>query len=131
MNQNVITIDQLLANIRKEREANRKAFKKDIQTLINEEKIDYIEALRAIQESRLFDIYSCILNPTNEEDICKIFEMYNDSCDYRYETVYFTNIADWIEWNEKDLNDAGIIDPYKVVYNYAIKTNYIGYIFDW
>lgn len=131
MNQNVITIDQLLANIRKEREANRKAFKNDIQTLINEEKIDYIEALRAMQESRLFDIYSFILDPTNEEEICKIFEMYNASCEYRYETVYFTDITDWIGWNEKDLNDAGIIDPYKVVYNYAIKTNYIGYIFDW
>ena len=48
MTQNVTMIDRLLANIRKEREANREAFKKDIQALINEGKIDYVEALGAM-----------------------------------------------------------------------------------
>jgi hypothetical protein len=40
MTQSATMIDRLLANIRKEREADRRAFKKDIQALVNEGKID-------------------------------------------------------------------------------------------
>jgi hypothetical protein len=135
MTQNVTMIDRLLANIRKEREADRRAFKKDIQTLVNEEKIDYAEALGAMQESRLFEISPYILERTSKDEACEIFEMYDDNREYKYETIYFTEIIDWIEWSEGEvqeaLNAAGISDPYKALYDYAMKTNYIGYIFDW
>jgi hypothetical protein len=135
MIQNVTTIDRLLANIRKEREANREAFKKDIQALINEEKIDYAEALGAMQESRLFEISPYILDHTGKDEACEIFEMYDDDLEYKYETIYFTDITDWIEWSEGEVQEAldaaGISDPYKALYDYAMKTNYIGYIFDW
>jgi len=135
MIQNVTTIDRLLANIRKEREANREAFKKDIQALINEEKIDYVEALGAMRESRLFEISPYILDHTGKDEACEIFEMYDDDREYKYETIYFTDITDWIEWSEGEVQEAldaaGISDPYKALYDYAVKTNYIGYIFDW
>ena len=135
MIQNVTTIDRLLANIRKEREANREAFKKDIQALINEGKIDYAEALGAMQESRLFEISPYILERASEDEACEIFEMYDDDLEYKYETIYFTDITDWIEWSEGEVQEAldaaGISDPYKALYDYAVKTNYIGYIFDW
>ena len=135
MTQNVTMIDRLLANIRKEREANREAFKKDIQALINEEKIDYAEALGAMQESRLFEISPYILEHKSEDEACEIFEMYDDDLEYKYETIYFTDITDWIEWSEGEVQEAldaaGISDPYKALYDYAMKTNYIGYIFDW
>ena len=135
MTQNVTMIDRLLANIRKEREANRKAFKKDIQTLINEGKIDYVEALGAMLESHLFEISPYILERASEDEACEIFEMYDDNCEYKYETIYFTDITDWIEWSEGEVQEAldaaGISDPYKVLYDYAMKTNYIGYIFNW
>ena len=135
MTQNVTTIDRLLANIRKEREANREAFKKDIQTLVNEGKIDYAEALGAMLESRLFDISPYILDHTGKDEACEIFEMYDDDLEYKYETIYFTDITDWIEWSEGEVQEAldaaGVSDPYKALYDYAMKTNYIGYIFDW
>jgi len=135
MIQNVTTIDRLLANIRKEREANREAFKKDIQALVNEGKIDYAEALGAMQESRLFEISPYILEHKSEDEACEIFEMYDDDLEYKYETIYFTDITDWIEWSEGEVQEAldaaGISDPYKALYDYAVKTNYIGYIFDW
>ncbi len=135
MTQSVTIIDRLLANIRKEREANREAFKKDIQTLVNEKRIDYVEALGAMQESRLFEISPYILERTCEDEVCEIFEMYDDDREYKYETIYFTDITDWIEWSEGEvpeaLDVAGISDPYKALYDYAMKTNYIGYIFDW
>jgi hypothetical protein len=135
MSQNVTMIDRLLANIRKEREANRKAFKKDIQTLVNEEKIDYAEALGAMQESRLFEISPYILEHTGEDEACEIFEMYDENNEYKYETIYFTDITDWIEWSEGEVQEAldaaGISNPYKALYDYAMKTNYIGNIFDW
>ena len=135
MTQSVTTIDRLLANIRKEREANREAFKKDIQALVNEGKIDYAEALGAMQESRLFEISPYILDHTGKDEACEIFEMYDDDREYKYETIYFTDITDWIEWSEGEVQEAldaaGISDPYKALYDYAMKTNYIGYIFDW
>ena len=135
MTQNVTMIDRLLANIRKEREANREAFKKDIQALVNEEKLDYAEALGAMQESRLFEISPYILEHRSEDEACEIFEMYDENCEYKYETIYFTDITDWIEWSEGEVQEAldaaGISDPYKALYDYAMKTNYIGYIFDW
>ena len=135
MTQNVTMIDRLLANIRKEREANREAFKKDIQALINEGKIDYAEALGAMQESRLFEISPFILEHRSEDEACEIFEMYDDNCEYKYKNIYFTDIVNWIGWSEGEVQEAldaaGISDPYKALYDYAIKTNYIGYIFDW
>ena len=135
MIQNVTMIDRLLANIRKEREADRRAFKKDIQTLVNEGKIDYAEALGAMQESHLFEISPYILEHKSEDEACEIFEMYDDDLEYKYETIYFTDITDWIEWSEGEVQEAldaaGISDPYKALYDYAMKTNYIGYIFDW
>ena len=135
MTQNVTMIDRLLANIRKEREANRKAFKKDIQTLVNEGKIDYVEAIGAMRESRLFEISPYILERTSKDEACEIFEMYDDDIGNKYETIYFTDITDWIELSEGEVSEAldaaGISDPYKALYDYAMKTNYIGYIFDW
>ena len=135
MTQSATMIDQLLANICKEREANREAFKKDIQTLVNEGKLDYAEALGAMRESRLFEISPYILEHRSEDEACEIFEMYDDDLEYKYETIYFTDITDWIEWSEGEVQEAldaaGISDPYKALYDYAMKTNYIGYIFDW
>ena len=135
MTQNVTTIDQLLADILEERKAKREAFKKAIQILIDEGKIDYAEALEAMQESRLFEVSSFVLDHTGEDEACEIFEMYDDSREYKYETIYFTDITDWIEWSEGEVQEAldaaGISDPYKALYDYAVKTNYIGYIFDW
>ena len=135
MTQNVTMIDRLLADILEERKAKREAFKKAIQILVDEGEIDYAEALKAMQESRLFEISPYILDHTGEDEACEIFEMYDDDCEYKYETIYFTDITDWIEWSEGEVQEAldaaGISDPYKALYDYAVKTNYIGYIFDW
>jgi len=133
MSQNATTIDQLIADILKERRAKREEFKKAIQTLVDENKLSYADALRAMQVSCLFEVSSYILERTGEAG--EIFEMYNEDREYKYETTYFTEIVDWIEWSEGEVQEAldaaGISDPYKALYDYAMKTNYIGYIFDW
>lgn len=135
MTQSVTTIDRLLADILEERKAKREAFKKAIQILVDEGEIDYAEALKAMQESRLFEISPYILDHTGKDEACEIFEMYDDDLEYKYETIYFTDITDWIEWSEGEVQEAldaaGVSDPYKALYDYAMKTNYIGYIFDW
>lgn len=135
MSQNVTIIDQLVADILKERRAKREEFKKAIQTLIDEDKLSYADAIKAMQESCLFEVSSYILERTDKHEAGEIFEMYNEDQEYKYETIYFTEIVDWIEWSEGEVQEAldvaGISDPYKALYDYAMKTNYIGYIFDW
>ena len=86
-----------------------------------------------MKESRLFEVSPYIL--TSNEPIDILFEEYNEHCEDKYVTVYFTDIVDWIDWSEGEVQEAldaaGIGDPYKLLYDYVMETNYIGYVFDW
>ena len=71
MNQTAMTkAEQLLSNILKKREADREEFKKEIQALVNEEEISYADAIKLMEESRLFEIHPFILgNHTDSQMI--------------------------------------------------------------
>ena len=137
MNQTAMTkAEQLISNILKKREADREEFKKEIQALVNEEEISYADAIKLMEESRLFEIHPFILGNHTDSQIDILFDEYDEDFEDRYATIHFTDISDWIEWSEGEVEEAldaaGVTeDPFKLLYDYAMETNYIGYKFDW
>ena len=135
MNQTAMTdkAAELIAEMSRIRIEKREEFKETIQNLVDKGELDYAEAIQVMKESRLFEVSPYIL--TSNEPIDILFEEYNEHCEDKYVTVYFTDIVDWIDWSEGEVQEAldaaGIEDPYKLLYDYVMETNYIGYVFDW
>lgn len=124
----------------KERLSNlREDLKKDVQQLINEKKINYEQAISIFEDSKLFEIEGSIM--TNG-----IFDVYTDyisgSWVNRYETIYFSQITDWINEDYIDEDDEDFLKAYKdknvsredlqkEIYDTIINDNIVGFIYDW
>lgn len=129
--------EKLLADIREERKRKREECKKSVQEMIDNEEITYLDALNIFEESRLFEVSSFIIAKYDgKRPIDILLNEYDEGQEYKYQVIMFSDITDWIEWNEGEiseaLNSAGIVDdPYKILYDYSVETNLIGYTFDW
>jgi hypothetical protein len=129
--------EKLIADIRENREQKREECKKAVQEMLDNKEISYCEALNIFEESRLFEISSFIIGKYDgKEPIDLLLNEYDDTLEYKYQVIMFSDVSDWIEWQEGEVEEAldaaGITDnPHKILYDYAIKTNYIGYTFDW
>ena len=105
--------------------------------MLDNKEISYCEALNIFEESHLFEISPFIIcKYDGKRPIDLLLEDYDEHLEYKYQTVTFTDISDWIEWQEGEveeaLDTAGITDdPNKILYDYAVATDYIGYTFDW
>lgn len=131
----MINVDEFLKPY-KERLFNlREDLKKDIQQLIDEKKINYEQAIRIFEDSKLFEIEGFIM--TNG-----IFDVYTDyisgSWVNRCETIYFSQISDWInedyDGNVTEIcENKGVTkeDLQKEIYDTIINDNIVGFIYDW
>lgn len=113
----------------------REKLKKEVQQLIDEKKINYEQAIRIFEHSDLFGIESYLIN-------IGIFDVYTDYISgywaNRYETIYFSDISDWI--NDDD-NDSFLKEVYdksvnkedlqKEIYDTIISDNIVGFKYDW
>lgn len=120
----------------KERLSNlREDLKKEVQQLIDKKEINYEQAISIFEDSKLFEIEGFIM--TNG-----IFDVYTDcisgSWVNRYETIYFSQISDWInddsdDYLEKVYKDKNITkeDLQKEIYDTIINDNIVGFIYDW
>lgn len=120
----------------KERLSNlREDLKKEVQQLIDEKKINYEQAIRIFEDSKLFEIEGFIM--TNG-----IFDVYTDyisgSWVNRCETIYFSQISDWINDDDEGCiteicKEKGVTkeDLQKEIYDTIISDNIIGFIYDW
>ena len=138
MNQTAMTkTEKLIADIREDRGRKREECKKAVQEMLDNKEISYCDALNIFEESRLFDISPYILSRNDSNNpIDLLLNEYDETLEYKYQTVTFTNISNWIEWSEGEVEEAldaaGITDnPHKILYDYAVATDYIGYTFDW
>lgn len=131
----MINVDEFLKPY-KERLFNlREDLKKDIQQLIDEKKINYEQAIRIFEDSKLFEIESFIM--TNG-----IFDVYTDyisgSWVNRCETIYFGQISDWINEDydgnvTETCENKGVTkeDLQKEIYDTIVNDNIVGFIYDW
>ena len=128
--------EKLIADLMEDRERKREECKVAVQEMLDNKEISYCDALNIFKESRLFDIYPFILSDHKDTPIDILLDEYDEGYEDRYATIYFTDISDLVEWQEGEIQealDAADItdDPNKILYDYAVKTNYIGYTFDW
>ena len=138
MNQTAMTkTEKLVADIREDRERKREECKKAVQEMLDNKEISYCDALNIFEESRLFEVSPFIIAKYDgKEPIDLLLNEYDESLEYKYQVIMFSDVSDWIEWQEGEIEEAldaaGITDnPHKILYDYAVKTNYIGYTFDW
>lgn len=113
----------------------REKLKKEVQQLIDEKKINYEQAIRIFEDSKLFEIEGFIM--TNG-----IFDVYTDyisgSWVNRCETIYFSQISDWINDDDSDSFLKEVYDKnvnkenlQKEIYNTVIDDNIVGFKYDW
>ena len=138
MNQTVMTkAEKLIADLREDRERKREECKKAVQEMLDNKEISYCDALNIFEESRLFEVSSFIIAKYDgERPIDLLLNEYDESLEYKYQVIMFSDVSDWVEWQEGEIQealDAADItdDPDKILYDYAVETNYIGYTFDW
>lgn len=136
----MINVDEFLKPYEERLFNLREDLKKDVQQLIDEKKINYEQAIRIFEDSKLFEIKGFII--TNG-----IFDVYTDyisgSWVNRCETIYFSQISDWINedyidedddedflkaYKDKNVNRE---DLQKEIYDTIINDNIVGFIFDW
>ena len=127
---------ELIAEMSRIRIEKREEFKEAIQDLVDKEELDYAEAIQVMKESRLFEVSPYILGYADgDRPIDILLNEYDKDIEGKYQTIWFTDITDWIDWSEGEVQEAldaaGIEDPYKLLYDYVMETNYIGYKFDW
>lgn len=138
MNQTAMTkTEELIANLREDRERKREECKKAVQEMLDNKEISYCDALNIFEESRLFEVSPFIIAKYDgKEPIDLLLNEYDETLEYKYQVIMFSDVSDWVEWQEGEIEEAldaaGITDnPHKILYDYAVKTNYIGYTFDW
>ena len=134
----MIDIEEFLESYKKRLSNLREDLKKEVQRLIDEKKINYEQAIRILENSKLFEIENFIISDG-------IFDVYTDYVsDFMYvnrgETIYFSRISDWINDNEekekyvkkaykdKDINRE---DLQKEIYDTIVDNNIVGFKFDW
>ena len=134
----MINIEEFLESYKKRLSNLREDLKKEVQRLIDEKKINYEQAIRILENSKLFEIEDFIISDG-------IFDVYTDYVsDFMYvnrgETIYFSRISDWINDNEekekyvkkaykdKDINRE---DLQKEIYDTIVDNNIVGFRFDW
>ena len=113
----------------------REKLKKEVQKLVDEKKINYEEAIRIFENSELFGIETYLINTG-------IFDVYTDYISgywaNRYETIYFSDISDWINYDDsdsflKEVYDKNVNkeDLQKEIYDTIINDNIVGFKYDW
>ena len=136
----MINADEFLKPYEERLSNLREDLKKEVQQLIDEKKINYEQAIRIFEDSKLFEIEGFIM--TNG-----IFDVYTDyisgSWVNRCETSYFSQISDWInkgyvdEDDDEDFlkayKDKNITkeDLQKEIYDTIVNDNIVGFIYDW
>lgn len=124
MTQNVdmINVNKVITSLRNKNKKSRKNLKKVVQKWIDNKEISYSDAIRIFEASGYFDIGSYIIN----KGIFNSFNEYISEHIYRMTTIYFSEIIDWLR-TEENISE----DYYKEIYDYTIKNNVVGYIYDW
>lgn len=127
--------DKVISEIKSNREKSREEFKVALQGMVDRGEVEYSEAIRIMEESRLFEVSSFILGKhESKEPIDMIFNWYDNGLEYKYQVIMFSDIVEWMDYIKDEVTEEfNAIDtnPYKVLYDYAMETNYIGYTFDW
>ena len=124
MTQNVtmINVNKVITSLRNKNKKYRKNIKKVVQKWIDNKEISYSDAIKIFEASGYFDIESYIIN----EGIFDSFNEYISEYIHRMTTIYFSEVIDWLH-DKEDISE----DSYKEIYDYAIKNNVVGYIYDW
>ena len=124
MTQNVdmINVNKIITSLRNKNKKSRENLKKVVQKWIDNKEISYSDAIRIFEASGYFDIESYIIN----KGIFNSFNEYISEYIYRMTTIYFSEIIDWLR-TEENISE----DYYKEIYDYTIKNNVVGYIYDW
>lgn len=113
----------------------REKLKKEVQQLIDEKKINYEQAIKIFEHSDLFGIKAYLINEG-------IFDVYTDYISgywaNRRETIYFSDISDWINDDDsdsflKEVYDKSVNkeDLQKEIYDTIVNDNIVGFIYDW
>jgi len=130
----MINVDEFLKSYEERLSNLRENLKKDVQQLIDEKKINYEQAIRIFEDSKLFEIKGLIIYKG-------IFDVYTDYAgDWanRCETIYFSQISDWINDDYEGCiteicKEKGVTkeDLQKEIYDTIISDNIVGFIYDW
>ena len=122
LNVTMINIDKIITSLHNKNKKSRENLKKVVQKWIDNKEISYSDAIKIFEASSYFDIESYIIR----EDIFEPFNEYISEYIHRMTTIYFSEVIDWLHTKE-DISE----DVYKEIYNYAIKNNVVGYLYDW
>ena len=118
----MINVDKVITSLHNKNKKSRENIKKGVQKWIDNKEISYSDAIRIFEASGYFDIESYIINEG-------IFDSFNECISeyiHRMTTIYFSEVIDWLR-DKEDISE----DTYKEIYDYAIKNNVVGYIYDW
>ena len=118
----MINVDKVITSLYNKNKKSRENIKKVVQKWIDNKEISYYDAIRIFEASGYFDIESYIIN----EGIFDSFNEYISEYIHRMTTIYFSEVIDWLH-DKEDISE----DSYEEIYDYAIKNNVIGYIYDW
>ena len=118
----MINVDKVITSLYNKNKKSRENIKKVVQKWIDNKEISYSDAIRIFEASGYFDIESYIIN----EGIFDSFNEYISEYIHRMTTIYFSEVIDWLR-DKEDISE----DTYKEIYDYAIKNNVVGYIYDW
>ena len=118
----MINVDKVITSLRNKNKKSRENIKKVVQKWIDNKEISYSDAIRIFEASGYFDIESYIIN----EGIFDSFNEYISEYSHRMTTIYFSEVINWLH-DKEDISE----DSYKEIYDYAIKNNVVGYIYDW
>ena len=118
----MINVDKVITSLHNKNKKSRENIKKVVQKWIDNKEISYSDAIRIFEASGYFDIESYIIN----EGIFDSFNEYISEYIHRMTTIYFSEVIDWLR-DKEDISE----DSYEEIYDYAIKNNVIGYIYDW
>ena len=122
LNVTMIDINKVITSLRNKKIKSRENIKKIVQKWIDNKEISYSNAIKIFEASSYFDIESYII----DEGIFDSFNEYISEYIHRMTTIYFSEVIDWLR-NKEDISE----DTYKEIYDYAIKNNVVGYIYDW
>ena len=123
--------EEIIERLNKSNAYARESLKICVQKGIDNEEITYAEAIDIFEASHYFDIKSFIIG----EGIFDAYDEYIADWVEKGRTIYFSTIISWLDENEGELTEAedaaGNEDPYKQIYDYAVKHNVVGYEYDW
>ena len=122
LNVTMIDINKVITSLRNKKIKSRENIKKIVQKWIDNKEISYSNAIKIFEASSYFDIESYII----DEGIFDSFNEYISEYIHRMTTIYFSEIIDWLH-TKKDISK----DVYKEIYDYAIRNNVVGYIYNW